>query len=85
MATPATTAAALAQNRHQGGLREYVNQKLAPYVKKALKDVCDVEYAEYPMFPSCQLPLTYTPQRRIPPPMARRTPHQSVPPLRKQP
>jgi hypothetical protein len=43
MATPALTGAALAQNRHQGGLREYVNQKLAPYVKKALKDVCDVE------------------------------------------
>ena len=43
MATPALTGAALAQNRHQGGLREYMNQKLAPYLKKALKDVCDVE------------------------------------------
>jgi hypothetical protein len=43
MAAPAMSAAALAQNRHQGGLREFVNQKLAPYVKKALKDVCDVE------------------------------------------
>ena len=40
MATPATItpAAVLAQNRHQGGLREYVNQRLAPYIKKALKD-----------------------------------------------
>jgi hypothetical protein len=43
MATPALTGAALAQNRHQGALREYANQKVAPYLKKALKDMCDVE------------------------------------------
>jgi hypothetical protein len=59
MATPApiTPAAVLAQNRHQGGLREYVNQRLAPYIKKALKDVCDVECATSPS-PPLTSPLT---------------------------
>jgi hypothetical protein len=60
MATPApiTPAAVLAQNRHQGGLREYVNQRLAPYIKKALKDVCDVECATVP--PHCSPPTIPT-------------------------
>lgn len=61
MATPApiTPAAVLAQNRHQGGLREYVNQRLAPYIKKALKDVCDVECATAPSHRSPPtIPLT---------------------------
>ena len=44
MNTIPNAATAAAQNRQQGSLREYVNHKMGPFLKQAMRDALEVEY-----------------------------------------